>query len=232
MKVVAIVNQDDAGLGLFADAIGASGAELVECRPPSGDPLPDTADAVLVLGSAVDPDQDAGNPWLGIERAWLTGLLEREVPTLGICLGAELLGQAAGGRLMRLDGPEIGWIDVQLTADASADPLLGALPERFPSFQWHSWAVDPPPGAQVLARSAACAQAYRLAERAWGIQFHAEVSPETVAGWIADAEVDDADDVREAAVDLTALRERTARELPAWNELGRGLCERFLALAR
>ena len=83
----------------------------------------------------------------------------------------------------------------------------------------------------MLARSAACAQAYRLGERAWGIQFHAEVTPEIVSDWIADAEATPADDVREAGVDLTALRERTAREIAGWSELGRGLCERFLALA-
>jgi GMP synthase (glutamine-hydrolysing) len=231
MRVVAVVNQDDAGAGLFGEVIRASDAELVEWRPPSGEPPPADADAVVVLGGAMHPNQDADHPWLPLERAWLGELLESEVPTVGICLGAELLGHAAGGELIRLPLAEIGWTDVELSAEAASDPLLGALPPRFPSLQWHSFAVEPPPASAVLARSAACAQAYRLGERAWGIQFHAEVTPEIVAGWIADAEATDADDVREAGVDLGELRERTAREIASWTELGRGLCERFLALA-
>ena len=231
MRVVAAVNQDDAGAGVFGEVIRARGAELVEWRPPSGDPPPGDADAVLVLGGAMHPNQDADHPWLPTERAWLGELLESGVPTIGICLGAELLGQAAGAEIVRLPVAEIGWTDVELSAEAASDPLLAALPPRFPSLQWHSYAVEPAPGSPVLARSAACAQAYRLGERAWGIQFHAEVTPEIVSDWIADAEATPADDVREAGVDLSALRERTAREITGWSELGRGLCERFLALA-
>ena len=231
MRVVAAVNQDDAGAGVFGEVIRASGAELVEWRPPSGDPAPGDADAVLVLGGAMHPNQDADHPWLPTERAWLGELLESGVPTIGICLGAELLGQAAGGEIVRMPVAEIGWTDVELSAEAASDPLLAALPPRFPSLQWHSYAVEPAPGSPVLARSAACAQAYRLGERAWGIQFHAEVTPEIVSDWIADAEATPADDVREAGVDLSALRERTAREITGWTELGRALCRRFLALA-
>ena len=132
---------------------------------------------------------------------------------------------------MWLSVVEIGWAVVELSVEVVSDPLLAALPPRFPSLQWHSYAVEPAPGSPVLARSAACAQAYRLGERAWGIQFHAEVTPEIVSDWIADAEATPADDVREAGVDLSALRERTAREITGWTELGRGLCRRFLALA-
>jgi GMP synthase-like glutamine amidotransferase len=117
-----------------------------------------------------------------------------------------------------------------LTPDASGDPLFSGLPSSFPSLQWHSYAVEPPPSASVLARTAVSAQGYRLAPRAWGIQFHAEVTPEIVAGWITEAEEMDADDVREAGVDLGAMRERTAQEIDAWTELGRGLCRRFLAV--
>ena len=71
-----------------------------------------------------------------------------------------------------------------------------------------------------------------MAERAWGIQFHAEVTPEIVEGWIAEAEETDAEDVREAGVSLGELRARTAVEIEAWTELGRGFFERFLSLAR
>jgi GMP synthase-like glutamine amidotransferase len=216
---------------VFGQVIRDAGAELVEWRPPLGEPRPDGADAVLVLGGAMHPHQEDVHPWLGDQRRWLTTLIERDVPTLGVCLGAELLGQAAGGELVRLGVPEIGWEKATLTPDAAGDPLFAGLPKSFPSLQWHSYALEPPPTAPVLARTAASAQAYRLGERAWGVQFHAEVTPEIVAGWIAEAEATDAEDVREAGVDLGALRDRTAQEIDGWNELGRRLCERFLALA-
>jgi GMP synthase-like glutamine amidotransferase len=108
--------------------------------------------------------------------------------------------------------------------------VFGALPASFPSLQWHSYALEPP--AEALARTEASAQAYRLAPRAWGIQFHAEVTPAIVEGWIVEAEETDAEDVREAGIDLGEMRSRTAAEIDAWQELGRGLATRFLAVAR
>ena len=231
MKVLAAVNQDDAGPGLFADAVRDAGAELVEWRPRDGAPPSERFDALIVLGGAMHPDQDGEHPWLSDERRWLASLIERGVPALGVCLGAELLAQAAGWQAGPMRAPEIGWKEVVLTHAADADPLFSKLPRSFRSLQWHSYAALPPAGAPVLACSAAAAQGYRLGERAWGIQFHAEVTREIVAGWIDDARATDADDVREAGVDLDELSAATEREIDAWNALGRELCTRFLQLA-
>ena len=228
MRVIAAVHQDDAGPVLFGHVVRELGHELVEWRPQDGAP-PDGADAVLVFGGAMHVDQEEEHPWLVPEREWIRGLLDAGVPTLGVCLGAELLAVAAGWRLVRLDVPEIGWHGVELTADGRDDPLLGAAPPEFASLQWHSYAVAPPPDAPVLAANAACAQAYRVGERAWGIQFHAEVDGATVEHWLDDGKDDD--DVREAQVDIEAVRERTAREIAGWTRIGRGLCARFLELA-
>jgi GMP synthase-like glutamine amidotransferase len=217
---------------VFGSTVVESGAELVEWRPQLGEPAPNGFDAVMVFGGAMHPHQVNEHPWLDSQRAWLRELLTRDMPTLGVCLGAELLGEAAGGSVVQLDSPEIGWEQARLTHDAASDPVFSALPGAFPSLQWHSYALSPPPGAPVLARTSASAQAYRLAPRAWGIQFHAEVTPEIVDGWIDDAEDTNASDVREAGVDLEALRSRTAAEIEAWQELGRGLCSRFLDVAR
>jgi GMP synthase (glutamine-hydrolysing) len=226
LRLLVAVHQDDAGPGVFADVARADGVEIVEWRPPSGDPPPDSADAVLVLGASANPDQEAEHPWIAREREWLRQLIARGVPTLGVCFGAELVAEAGGGRAVRLPVAEIGWQEATLTAEAANDPLLGALPQRFPSLQWHSYAAEP--ATTALAVSAASAQAYRVAERAWGIQFHAEVTPEIVEGWIAEAEQTDPADVREAGVDLADFRARTEAEIEAWMVLGRGLFARFL----
>jgi GMP synthase-like glutamine amidotransferase len=228
VRVIAAVHQDDAGPVVFGDVVRELGHELVEWRPQNGAP-PDGADAVLVFGGAMHVDQEDQHPWLVPEREWMQSLLDSRVPTLGVCLGAELLAVAAGWPLMRLPVPEIGWHDVELTTAGREDPLLGAAPPEFASLQWHSYAAGPPGGARVLAVGAACAQAYRVGERAWGIQFHAEVDAATVEHWLDDGKDDD--DVREARIDIDAVRERTGREIAAWNRIGRDLCARFLELA-
>lgn len=222
------MHQEDAGPVVFGEVIRELGHELVEWRPGDG-PAPDGADAALVFGGAMHIDQEDKHPWLRPEREWIASLLDAELPTLGVCLGAELVASVAGWDVTRLSRPEIGWHDVELTSAGYEDPLLCSVPARFPAFQWHSYAAEPPDGARVLAVNPACAQAYRVAERAWGIQFHAEVDAATVEHWLDDGKDDE--DVREVNLDIAAVRERTQREIPAWNELGRALCARFLELA-
>jgi GMP synthase (glutamine-hydrolysing) len=226
--VIAAVHQDDAGPVVFGDVVRELGHELVGWRPQDGAP-PGGADAVLVFGGAMHVDQEDEHPWLVREREWVRTLLDADVPALGVCLGAELLAVEAGWPLVRLPVPEIGWHDVELTEAGRDDPLLGAAPPRFASLQWHSYAVDPPADVAVLAANAACAQAYRFGERAWGIQFHAEVDAATIEHWLDDGKDDD--DVREAQLDIEDVRERTSREIAAWTKIGRSLCARFLELA-
>jgi GMP synthase-like glutamine amidotransferase len=165
--------------------------------------------------------------WLHGEKELMRGLLAASVPTLGVCLGAQLAAEVAGGSVARMTEPEIGWLPTELTPEARVDPLLGSLPETFESFQWHSCEIAAPAGARVLACSAACIQAFRL-DRApwWGIQFHAEATSATIAGWVADYRSDD--DAVHAQLDWEALLTETERQIGYWNELGAGICMRFL----
>ena len=231
MRVLAVVHQDDAGLGVFGQAMPEDsslevwhpaeelGPRLVEVDP----------DAVIVLGGAMNAHEETEHPWLRREKQWMAGLLERRVPLLGVCLGAQLLAEAAGGSVRRAAEPEIGWREVRMEPGSSDDQVLGGLPERFSSFQWHSYEAVPPPDAAVLACSDVTLQAYRLGSRAWGIQFHAEVSAPTLESWIAGYGTDPG----AVAIGLDPDRLR-AESLPAiedWNELGRGLARRFLEVA-
>jgi GMP synthase-like glutamine amidotransferase len=228
MRVLAIVHQRDAGPGVFADAIRSCGAELEFWMPPGAEAPPRDPrgyDAVLVFGGAMHVDQEDRNPWLSGEKRLLEGLLGEPVPVLGVCLGAQLLAEAAGAAPRPASLPEIGWHEVELTPEAVSDPLLAPLAPRFLAFQWHSYEFPLPPEATLLARSASCLQAYRLGDAAWGIQFHAEVTREDAETWIDDYRSDE-DAVR--LVDPEELRQRTRSEIARWNALGRGLCERFM----
>jgi GMP synthase (glutamine-hydrolysing) len=233
MRVLSISHQRDAGPGVFADAVADAGAEheewlIAESSEPPADPV--GYDAVMVFGGAMNADQEDFYGWLAPEKQLLADLLARRVPLLGVCLGAQLLVEAAGGEARPAREPEIGWIEVEVTPQGSADPLLAPLGRRFEAFSWHSYECALPADATVLARSPVCAQAYRLAGApAWGIQFHAEVSPADATHWIDDYRADP--DAVRIGLDPGALRAETEAKLAAHNELGRGLCARFLAAA-
>jgi GMP synthase-like glutamine amidotransferase len=229
VRVLAIVHQRDAGPGVFAEAAAAAGHEMVEWVPSEArSPDADAWGATIVLGGAMDVDQEDEHPWLRDEKRLLGKLVEERAPVLGVCLGAQLLAEVAGGAAERAERPEIGWHEVELTAEAEGDPVIGGLPERFEAFMWHSYEATPPNGAAPLARSPVCVQAYRAGDRAWGIQFHAEVTEAIVSAWLADYRKD-RDAVR-MGVDPAALRGETRQRIGRWNELGRGLCARFLAV--
>ena len=126
MRVLAIVHQDDAGPGVFADAVRAAGHELEVWRPDRGEEPPAAADAVMVFGGAMDTGDPL--PWLAPEKAFLEDVVRRGTPVLGVCLGAQLLAEAAGGSVRRAHAPEIGWVEVAV--DADGDPVMAGLPER------------------------------------------------------------------------------------------------------
>jgi len=233
MRALAIVHQRDAGPGVFGEEMAARGVVLDEWFIADGGPPPGNPtgyDAALTFGGAMNVDEEAKHGWLRKEKALLAELLERGTPLLAVCLGTQLLAEAAGGKAGRASRPEIGWLEVELADEAAADPVLGPLAPRFEAFQWHSYEALPPSGAAVLASSPVCPQAYRVGERAWGIQFHAEVSAADAAKWIDDYRSDP--DAIAIGLDHAALRAETQEKIGAWNEIGRELCGRFIDQVR
>jgi GMP synthase-like glutamine amidotransferase len=228
MRILKIIHQRDAGPGVFAEAARARGAALEAWRPAEGESPPVDAssyDAAMVFGGAMHADHEDRHPWLREVKAQLRGLLERDVPVLGVCLGAQLLAEAAGAPARRAREPEIGWHEVSVTPEGADDPLLAPLAPSFIAFQWHSYEFPLPPGATPLARSAVCLQAFR-AGRSVGIQFHAEVTGADAEAWTDDYRSDE--DAVRVGIDPEALRRETRAAITGWNELGRAFCDRFL----
>jgi len=232
MRVLALVHQPDAGPGVFAEALRAAGAMLDEWTPgersePPGEPR--AYDAVLVLGGAMNVDEEERHAWIRPEKDLLGELLERGTPLLGLCLGAQLLAAAAGASPRRASRPEIGWHRVEVTEEGGDDALLGPLAPSFEAFQWHSYEFPLPPGAVPLARSEICLQACRLGDRAWAIQFHPEVGAADARRWIEDYRSDP--DAVALGMDPARLGPETERKIAAFNQLGHDLCLRWLAAA-
>lgn len=152
---------------------------------PTREPLPEHRefDAVILTGSGANmPDGYGGegtrDGWMDELVAWTRQVVLEGVPTLGVCFGHQVLGAAFGDGVGKAVPPEAGFLPITQTV---ADPLLDRLPERFVCFLSHEDQVDGPgEHLDVLATSALCeTQAVRVrGHRAWGIQFHAEMSVE------------------------------------------------------
>jgi GMP synthase (glutamine-hydrolysing) len=230
MRALAIVHQPDAGPGVFAEEMRDRGVDLDEWTLSvrgTGPPREIVEyDAVLTFGGAMDADQEDRHPWLRFEKDFLAAMLDDGMPVLAVCLGCQLLAEAAGGTARRATEPEIGWLEVEITEEGTDDPVIGPMAPRFTAFQWHSYEAVPPEGASILARSPVCSQAYRVGERAWGIQFHAEVTAADAGKWIDDFRSDE--DAVRIGVDPDALRPETDVKIEEWNRLGRELCGRFI----
>jgi GMP synthase (glutamine-hydrolysing) len=230
MRALAIVHQQDAGPGVFADEMRDRGVELEEWRLSERGSAPPREiadyDAVLTFGGAMHADQEDRHPWLRFEKDFLEAMLDDGMPILAVCLGTQVLADAAGGTARRSSEPEIGWFEIEVTDEGAADPVIGPLAPSFTGFQWHSYEAIPPDGAAILARTPVCPQAYRIGDRVWGIQFHAEVSAADVDHWIDDYRSDE--DAVRIGVDPEALRRDTEPRMAEWNRLGRELCGRFL----
>jgi GMP synthase (glutamine-hydrolysing) len=230
MRALAIVHQGDAGPGVFADEMSERGVDLDEWRLSERGTAPPLEiadyDAILTFGGAMHADQEDRHPWLRFEKDFLAAMIDDRMPVLAVCLGSQLLADAAGGSAQRASEPEIGWYGVEVTDEGKSDPLIGPLAPSFEAFQWHSYEALPPEGAAVLARSPVCAQAYRVGEMAWGIQFHAEVTAADAEKWIDDYRSDE--DAVRIGMDPEALHIETEQKIGDWNRLGRELCGRFL----
>jgi GMP synthase (glutamine-hydrolysing) len=154
-------------------------------REPDARPDVGRYDALIVLGGPQMPDQGDIHPHLNVEMRCIEQALKRDMPVLGICLGAQLLAYTLGGGVRALDRWEIGWYELEPTHQSPADPLFCALPEPHPVFQWHGYTFDLPQGAVHLARSPTCEnQAFRYGHNAYGLQFHLELDERLINRWL------------------------------------------------
>ena len=222
MRVLTVTHGPSVPGGVFEEVAEAAGHRLERWDVPVGGTPGRAAgyDAVLAFGGSMHPDEDDRHDWLAAEEAFLREVLAEGVPVVGVCLGAQMLARAAGARVSRASAPEIGWHEVELTPHGRADPVLGVLPPRFEAFQWHHYAFGVPPHGSELARSDVCTQVFRLG-RAWGLQFHAEVTRAMIHDWVAE----EPGEVPPPAEDFLAEADR---RIESWNALGRALCTAFL----
>jgi GMP synthase (glutamine-hydrolysing) len=226
-RVLIVQHTPTEGLGWLQEWLPAAGLDVHPIHPYLGHRVPSSVegDALIVLGGPMGCMDDDTAGWLPAVRTLLRTAVDDGVPTIGICLGAQLLAAATGGYVERgALGPEFGLGTVDVTVP---DDLLPAGP--LPVVQWHFDAVTTLPADAVLLASSQryVVQAFRVGEVAWGLQFHVEATLPMVADWAqSDAEAVRSAYGREPA-DLVAEVATADAELQA---AGEGIAHRFAKL--
>ncbi len=229
--MLAVQHEDGCPPDRLGTWLGEAGVHLEVLRPDRGDAVPERVghDGLLVLGGRMGAHDDDVAPWLPATRALLASAVADGTPTLGVCLGAQLLAVACGGRVeVGAAGIEAGVVDVRWRDEATGDPLLDPVAATGPGPSMHLDAVVAlPPGARRLGETAQYPhQAFRVGAAAWGVQYHPEVSPGTWAGWV-DGHRDDWPRWRRDGAEIVAVLSRRDEEVVA---AGRRLAARFAAV--
>ena len=205
-RCVVIQNSRSEDAGLLGSWLAAAGVSLACVHPYAGEPVPGDPESwsgIIVMGGPMDAWDDVASPWLPATRTLLARAVAARVPTLGVCLGAQLLALATGGEVRRgRAGPEFGVRRVRLLPAAATDPLLSGLAQEVPVVQWHSDEVARLPLAACrLAAADPYEQAFRVGTHAWGLQFHVETPVGMVRRWAAA----DEDALHAAGLDPSAV---------------------------
>lgn len=231
IRLTVIRNDPDSGPGRLLDWSAAAGVPLDLVKADEGDEIPTVAadlDAVVMLGGGFLPDVDDEKPWLPAERVLARDCLDRGVPVLGICLGAQLLAYVGGGRVEGDFGmPEKGVTELTPQPAAADDVLFQDFSAPTFGIESHRDQITQlPDGAHLLMSSDRCRhQAFRLGDTAWATQWHPESSAARVANWSDEKVIElgfSPEEVKRVAQDHDAQLEST------W----RAFFERFLAVVR
>lgn len=176
MRLHVIQHVDFEGPGLIAEWAVESGHSLDTTLALTEEfPALTEFDWLVVMGGPMEADDDDESPWLPAERAFIASAVDAGKLVLGVCLGAQLVAAAIGGRVKRNTEPEIGWFPVRLTAEGARSRVFGVLPDEFVPASWHGDTFDLPLGVDSAAASAVTAnQAFEYEDRVWGLQFHLE----------------------------------------------------------
>ena len=222
--------------GSFRDFMTADGIGWDTVAFEEGGVIPASGrhDALLVLGGPMDVWEEDIHPWLVSEKAFIADWVRAGRPFLGICLGHQLLAEALGGTVGKMERAEVGVCEVRLTHDGLASPLFAGCDPALPTLQWHGAAVTTaPPGAKVLAANDHCAiQALQVGPRAFGIQYHVEIIDRTVSDWGAIPEYKCALESLTGAGGQERLEAATAARMAEFHAAARTLYGNFRDLSR
>jgi GMP synthase-like glutamine amidotransferase len=200
---------------------------------PDKEPQWTDAAALVFLGGPMNVDDTERFPFLAREQEIIRQAVRRKIPTLGICLGAQLIARALGAQVYPAGVREIGWLPVETTPAAADDPLFKHFRPIETVFHWHGDTFDLPEGSAFLARSdRVMHQAFRYLDFVWGMQFHLEITLKMVPEWLEVPE--NTREIEALAPQVTAaeILRKTQLFLPRLHDLGRDVLGEFVRRAK
>ncbi len=186
MKVLVTQHHIAEPAGTFGDFLAERGCALDVRHLHLGHKLPDSLDGyglVISMGGPMNVYDEDEHPWLADETAMLARAMRSGLPTVGICLGSQLMAKALGAAVVDSPQPEIGWFSTRLNDAGVADPVFKGIDRELTVLQFHNDMFQVPEGAQLLAGSERCPhQAFRYG-LSYGFQFHVEVTAGIIDPW-------------------------------------------------
>ena len=154
-------------------------------------PTPELIDLLVIMGGSMSAGDEDRYPWLVAEKRYIEEAISAGKTVLGVCLGAQLIAEVLGGKVVRNEHREIGWFSVRLTPEGAESAIFGVLPAEFIAFHWHGDTFTIPPGCVRVAESDACAnQAFEYEGRVFGLQFHLESTGDGVQALLENCSAD------------------------------------------
>ncbi|HSE83825.1 MAG TPA: gamma-glutamyl-gamma-aminobutyrate hydrolase family protein [Thermodesulfobacteriota bacterium] len=188
MRVLVLRHVPHEHLGTLESALRAADLgfrylDLFENYSPST--LLESYDGLVILGGPMNVYETDKYPFLEMEDRLIKETIERQMPVLGICLGAQLIAKALGAGVTKNREKEIGWYPLKISEEARGDELFKYLNKEETVFQWHGDTFEIPKGAVHLAESPLCKnQAFRFGSNVYALQFHIEVTPQMISEWL------------------------------------------------
>jgi GMP synthase-like glutamine amidotransferase len=226
-----ITHLPDPGLGLWSEVLADHGLPSVHVSLVAADPLPDIAaiSGIVSLGGQMSVTRLADHPFLREELNLMHAALTSRTPVFGLCLGAQLLALAAGGRVTTMPKRYIGWPALTMTDAAGSDPLFADCPPGVPIIKWHADGIDVAhtPDTTMLATTETPGDAiFRVGTCAWGSQMHLEADAAMLFDrWLPDPIERDA--LRGSELDPDGFERHSRTRLPAQIAAMRPVLTRF-----
>ncbi len=215
-KILAIQNAPGEHLGYFEHILEEQGIPY-QYTTPAGFPSIKGFSQLIVLGGPMGVYEEDKYPFITEETRYIRRAISLGVPVLGICLGAQLMARALGGRVFPGGAKELGWLPVRLTEEGKKDDVTGGLPSEFVAFHWHGDTFTLPNKVRHLAASDMYEnQAFRYGS-SYALQFHLEITEEMVRDWVKDLDEGRGDEiVRNTEGNIDALNDMAEKFLSSW----------------
>lgn len=231
-KVLVLQHVPHEGLGIIGRELYTNGLQPEYLKVYEGHEFPFDVSgysALIVLGGPMGVYEDDKFPFIAKELKLIRSALKDNLPILGICLGAQMLAKAAGAEVYKGGKKEIGWYEAELTEEGEDDRLFLGLPRKFTVFQWHGDTFDVPAnGLNLVSSELFPNQVIKAGPRAYGIQFHLEVTEEMIKSWIKEnsGELE----ALKGKIDPDAIIKEIPLKIPDLHRLGHTVLSRFIRL--